>query len=205
MKTWTKRILLALALVIPLPAIAADIDLTPITTPIIECLGIVMGAVLPAITSWAVYRWGQKLSTENRAALSAAVGKAASNMAKLAVTQTLTSVKLHGWDHVETQSAQIAIGVQAMINKVPDLLTKVGIDPATSAGQLRIADIVRRELPAAITEVAASPGTPVIPDDQKTAPTTTVLVSTAPVPVITPEDLAAAAGGKVSTVDGAPA
>lgn len=155
----------------------SSIDLTPVLMPLIQMLGLAVATLVTALVSWILTELAKKIGIQKNAAAMASIDDAANKSIQAAVMASLDTIKHMGWDHVQTHNQLVAIAAGYMSN-FPKTLEQAGIDPTTVDGRAAIQNIVKRALPAAVTQAAASPTTPPVPDEQKAA--TVVTVATVP-------------------------
>lgn len=136
------------------------IDLSPILTPILQAVGIAAGAIITAVVSWVLAKFGNKLSAQTRAQIGDNLDSMAMKSISAAVMASQDKIKSLGWDHPQVQSQIVAIGAQYAISKFTATLAQAGIDPSTPQGAQAVHDLVNRALPAGTAAAAASPTTP---------------------------------------------
>jgi Zn-dependent protease with chaperone function len=136
------------------------VDLTTIWSYALQALGAIIGAaVLFALKRLISWMGGQETAADQ-----AAFDLAGEKVMAFAVSKGTAKIKQLGWDHPDVKSSVIAEGAQQFIDKFPDAMKAVGIDPADPAAAGRLADgVLERKFPAAMAAAAASPATPPAP------------------------------------------
>lgn len=155
------------------------IDLSPVLTPILQVIGIAAGTIVTAFVSWALAKWGGKLSAETKAQLTANLDDAAMKAISAGVMASQVEIKAKGYDHVDVQNKIVLESTRYFIEKFQDRLKVIGADPSTPEGQKNIHDLINRALPAGVAAVATSPTTPAAP---AAAPSTIIVNAPSPQP-----------------------
>lgn len=106
------------------------------------------------------YIWlGEKIGAERRDKVADALWK----LGVFAVTQIYPLVQKHGWNSKEVRDAVVVRVKEEFQFKFPDAAktaAKIGVDIATTKGQVLIEDQIDRMLPDIIAKVAESPASP---------------------------------------------
>ncbi|HEY0412670.1 MAG TPA: hypothetical protein VGD66_05985 [Allosphingosinicella sp.] len=147
------------------------IDLTPITSALMQ----VLAAVVLGIGTFAAQRVVQWLGLRNSQAVTAALDSALQKAVTYGLQQSHDLIKQNGWDHVSVRNNSIAEAATYMTSRFQDTLKAAGVDVNDSAGTQAIVEgALQRAFPHAAAVAAASPATPPTtapnPKEQKDLP-----------------------------------
>ena len=138
-------------------AVAAQLDITPITSALMQLLG----AVIMGFGTWAVGRFVQWLGLKNSEQIAANIDDALRKAVTYGLQQAQDEIRAKGWDHVDVRNKALQQALPYMINHFPDTLKAAGLD---LNNQDQTAKLVERALdrafPEAARQAAESPATP---------------------------------------------
>jgi hypothetical protein len=142
--------------------VSTNIDWSPLITPVLAALGLLIASVIGLIGTMIVNKLkaGKLLSSQQAAQIQAnitTIGMAAGQAGVMAAQKEITD---HGWDHTVTQNKIVAEAASYALQKFPDQLKQAGFDPTTTEGQKNVSDLINSMLPAIVSQAAASPTTP---------------------------------------------
>ena len=136
-------------------------DLTGIETQILTGVGIAIGGMLIAFGQRLLAWMNVKLSVAQKAELEDNAGKALA----FGISQAQHEIAAKGWDHIDVKDHVLAAATAYAIDKFPDSLARVGVDTSKPIeATQKLADVMERKFPEAVTVAAASPATPEVPE-----------------------------------------
>ena len=136
------------------------VDLSPLLSSLVQ-----VGALaLMALGGVAIQRLSTKLGLDAHAALTKQLDDALNKSIAAGAMDATSLIKARGWDHPDVKSAVLASAAAYLMAMWPGLLKSAGIDLGNPAyAQAKIAALLTRAFPAAMTPIAASPATPPAP------------------------------------------
>ena len=124
------------------------IDLSPVLSILLQCLG---GVVL-AVGSWALYKVQQKFGLENEDKLREVVMGAIERGVTYGKHKAEEELKDSDWAKIETKNAMIGHAASYVLGKVPDAVKKFGL----SEEQIKDLVLAKLDVPESTTKKVAA-------------------------------------------------
>lgn len=142
------------------PASSFQINIEPVITAALQCVGIALIALLSWLSVWA------KQYFKNKAAglMIDQVDDALNKSLTVGLQSADYMIRTRGWDDVAVKNHTIATAANYMIANFPDKVKAMGLDPTNAGTVTKLVDgALNRAFPNAVTVAAASPATPPTP------------------------------------------
>lgn len=108
-----------------------SIDLSPIMTPLIQTVGIILGIVLPALAGWAINELRKRgIVNVNEQQTNAIKGAIGTSVGMLVTRVAQGAVKL---ERISIDNPEVRALAQRVIDKVPQAAADQGFTPETAA------------------------------------------------------------------------
>jgi hypothetical protein len=131
-------------------------DITPVTNALLQ-----LGATaITALGTVAIARLVQWLNIKNGDATRSALDEVLNKSVTFGLAESQDLIKAKGWDHVDVRNAAIAKALPYLIDRFPDVLRGLKLDPEAPETKLKMQDALLRALPFAALTASNSPATP---------------------------------------------
>lgn len=137
-----------------------EIDLTPLFQLV---LSLVVGA-LGIFGSWAFAALARKLGMQVTQQQQDLFDSALHKLVTMGASKSMGIIEAAGWNHPSVKDAILREAINAAMEKFPDAMKGVGIEPGEPNSTRKIRDALERVYPLAMTSIVASPVTPASPE-----------------------------------------
>jgi len=129
--------------------------------PVINVLLPLLAALLLGVGTWAISRLVKWLNLKNAELITASLNDALHKSVAYGLQQSHDLIHANGWNSIEVKNKTLGTAFQYMIDRFPDTLKAVGVDPLKpDAIEKVVTSALDRVFPQAASIAASSPVTP---------------------------------------------